>query len=130
MANKTFTPSNNKGIIRKDITDNPYNHTGVFNIDNEIFNVIMDGDGDNKSIRCYLKENCDDTFFSLDENNYDLQGHLELNKDVVSDRSPDYVGVLKSKSGNGNLEYALAGWIKNGKKSKFLSLSIDLIEDF
>jgi len=50
----------------------------------------------------------------------DGYGQLFKNGHKSSSDSPDYTGAVKV----GGVEYQLAGWIKEGKKGKFMSLSI------
>ena len=42
--------------------------------------------------------------------------------DKKSDKQPDYRGRIVDQSGK---EWALAAWVKEGKKGKFLSLKMD-----
>ena len=51
---------------------------------------------------------------------YQNSGILFRNDDKKNDRAPDYSGKLDVEGH----EYRLAGWIKQGKKGKFLSLKI------
>jgi len=50
----------------------------------------------------------------------DGQGSLFKNDRKTSDKGPDYKGSLKL---NGE-EYWIAAWIKDGKKGKWMSLSV------
>lgn len=135
MSNN-FKPSLNKGVIRKDISTNDHQYTGVFNIDDEIFDVTMrvNDEDDTRTIFGYSNDTIEKGVIFINNNTgkyaADFTGRLELNSEIVSSKSPDYTGYMTMVSGNGDIEYALVGWVKTGKRSKFLSLSIDLIEDF
>lgn len=52
----------------------------------------------------------------------DNSGVLFSNKDKKNEKSPDYSGnvIINGK------EFRLAGWLKDGKKGKFLSLSVSV----
>jgi uncharacterized protein (DUF736 family) len=49
------------------------------------------------------------------------QGSLFKNEQKKEDKHPDYRGEIKDQSGK---VWALAAWVKEGKKGKFLSLSM------
>jgi len=50
----------------------------------------------------------------------DMSGALFRETDKKSDRSPDYAGNVTIKG----VRYRLAGWVKEGKRGKFLSLAV------
>jgi hypothetical protein len=54
------------------------------------------------------------------EKKYDNGGLLFRNSDKETDKHPDYKGSLTI----GGIEYWLSAWIKDGKRGKFLSLSV------
>lgn len=49
-------------------------------------------------------------------------GILFRNDRKQTDKSPDYTGLLNVDG----IEYQLSGWIKQGAKAKFLSLSVKI----
>jgi hypothetical protein len=56
----------------------------------------------------------------MEKRQYDNSGILFKNEDKESDKHPDYKGNI-TVSG---VEYWLSAWIKQGKKAKFMSLSV------
>jgi hypothetical protein len=54
------------------------------------------------------------------EKKYDNSGLLYRNDSKETDKHPDYKGNLTI----GGTEYWLSAWIKDGKRGKFLSLSV------
>lgn len=55
-----------------------------------------------------------------DEKKYDNSGILFRNDDKQGEKSPDYKGNMTV----GGTEFWLSAWIKEGKRGKFLSLSL------
>jgi hypothetical protein len=61
----------------------------------------------------------------MTDRDYDMSGILFRETDKKSEKSPDYTGKLTL----GGEEYRLAGWIREGKKGKFLSLKVSTYDD-
>jgi hypothetical protein len=57
---------------------------------------------------------------------YLLSGALFKNTDKKTPNHPDYGGSLKDENGK---EYWLSGWLKEGRKGRFISLALKEKED-
>jgi len=56
----------------------------------------------------------------MTEKKFDNSGLLFRNHDKETDKHPDYKGTLTISGA----EYWLSAWIKDGKRGKFMSLSV------
>ncbi len=133
ISTSKFLPNLNTGIIRKDIIHPEIEYVGIFNIDDEIFDAIAEDDdtgSGNKNLRLYTRVEFEEDLNVLNTLQPTLSGKLLVNKPKVSDRSPDFNGAISAIESGGNVEYNIAGWIKRGKMSPFLSCAISKMEKF
>lgn len=124
MNKSDFKLSENRGIIRKDFTSSSFTHCGAINIEGSEYNVFADANSEDNSMVIYLIEPSESMLDHQIRENQSV-GKIQVNTDILNKRSPDFTGNFNI----GYRHYALVGWSKLGRRSKFLSVTINSMED-